>query len=212
MGILSTYDELVVAVENYIEREDLVDVIPMFIRLAEISIQQDTDLRLRMTESETTGLSMVAGTDHIDMPADMIECRWIRADYSGRAGNLSLVSQEKFNVIRANDDSGKPQAYLHRGMEIALAPTPTATHGYDIGGYYGITALSEANATNYILTNFPNAMLFGALMEAQPWMQDDNRFVLWEKRYAKAVAALNRTEKRARWGGGPIRTVPDVVA
>jgi len=209
---LTTYDGLVNAVDSYLDRDDLITLIPAFIRLAEVDIQQSTDLRMRLTESETTGLSMVASQDYITPPATMLEVRWIRADYSDRSGNLELVSAEMFNRIRQNDDSGKPRAFMHRGFNVALAPTPTAAHTYSIGGYYGITPLSDSNPTNYLLTNYPNAMLFGALMEAQPWIEDDNRFVLWEKRYGKAVAALNRLEKRARWGGGPIRTVPDTVA
>ena len=48
------------------------------------------------------------------------------------------------------------------------------------------------NTRNFLLTEFaPNLLLYGTLVEATPFVKDDERVQLWQSYYDRALAALN---------------------
>ncbi len=56
--------------------------------------------------------------------------------------------------------------------------------------FVGVTSLSGSNATNWMLTNNPDVYLYGALLEAQPYLMDDARIATWADIYATVVAQV----------------------
>jgi hypothetical protein len=55
--------------------------------------------------------------------------------------------------------------------------------------YQRLQPLSSANQTNWITNNAPNAMLFGALLQAVIYLKDDARQIFQQK-YDMAMQAL----------------------
>ena len=54
--------------------------------------------------------------------------------------------------------------------------------------YKDFNPLSSSNANNWILTGYPDVYLYGALMEASPYLSEDGRVQVWAQLYAAAVA------------------------
>jgi hypothetical protein len=79
-----------------------------------------------------------------------------------------------------------------------LAPTPDQAYSFEVLYYERIQPLSSDNQTNWLTRNAPNAMLYGTLLQAMPFLKNDQRQIFQEK-YKEAIAAL-KTEDTTRVG------------
>jgi hypothetical protein len=55
-----------------------------------------------------------------------------------------------------------------------------------------------------VLTNYPDLYLYGSLIEAEPFMQNDERIQTWMGLYDRAIADLQGADARAKWNGAPL--------
>lgn len=53
-----------------------------------------------------------------------------------------------------------------------------------------VTTLSDGNTSNWLLTNHPDVYLYGALLEAQPYLMDDARIATWAQIFERVVAEV----------------------
>jgi hypothetical protein len=79
-----------------------------------------------------------------------------------------------------------------------VAPTPDAAYQFEVLYYERISPLSSENQTNWLTQNAPNAMLFGTLLQAMPFLKNDSRQIFQQK-YDQAMQAL-KTEDITRLG------------
>jgi hypothetical protein len=73
--------------------------------------------------------------------------------------------------------------------------------------YKKITALSGTNLTEQMLTNNPDIYLYGALLEAEPFIMNDERVSLWALGFEKAVASLQEQDNKDRHSGSALRVM-----
>jgi hypothetical protein len=58
--------------------------------------------------------------------------------------------------------------------------------------YYELPPLlDDTNQTNWLTEFAPNLLLYGSLVEATPFVKDDQRVQLWQTYYDRSLAALN---------------------
>ena len=76
---LSTFSELKTEIANYVDRSDLTDQIPTFIKLAEARINRL--LRVRIMETVKI-ISLVSGVKRYPLPSDYLQLRTIQYDAS----------------------------------------------------------------------------------------------------------------------------------
>jgi len=60
--------------------------------------------------------------------------------------------------------------------------------------YERIQPLSSENQTNWLTRNAPNAMLYGTLLQAMPFLKNDQR-VIFQTKYTEAITALTNEDK-----------------
>lgn len=160
---LSTYSELKTAVADWLKRSDLATVIPDFITLAEVDMLH----RLRLVEFETTGtVTMTAGTG--TLPTGFLNLRSVAMDGDPQ---LRYLTPSRFDEYVNDNTSGDGVYYTITGSSIKTAPPTTGT--LDIVYAAKFTALSDSSPTNSVLTNFPNAYLFGTLAQADIYIRKD---------------------------------------
>lgn len=197
---ITTYTELKAAIADFLNRDDLTSVIPTFISLAEA----DMTRRLRHWRLENRATAEV-DSRFSALPADFVEP--IRLSLDGDSTHVELVSLVDMQRMRKSgaDALGKPRYYTITQGEIELYPTPDVT--YDLEMYYHakLPALSDANATNEMLTQFPDVYLYGALMHAAPYLGDDQRITVWASLHEKAIGDINTSSERAKFGGASPR-------
>ena len=56
--------------------------------------------------------------------------------------------------------------------------------------YAKVPSLSSTRPTNWILLNAPDIYLYGSLLEAEAFLQNDPRIQLWKQGFDQAVADL----------------------
>jgi hypothetical protein len=79
-----------------------------------------------------------------------------------------------------------------------LAPTPDQAYAFEVLYYERIQPLSSENQTNWLTQNAPTAMLYGTLLQAMPFLKNDQRQIFQQK-YIEAIKSL-KTEDVSRVG------------
>jgi hypothetical protein len=200
---ISTYTELKTAVANWLDRDDLTDRIPEFIALAEARMNRV--LRLRMMEAKYTA-STVGAQRNYALPTGYLQMRNFQLNTSPIT-TLSYVSPEIFDRLWGGSTGGTPQFYTILANEIQLGPIPASVQTMEMLFYKKITALSGTNLTEQMLTNNPDIYLYGALLEAEPFIMNDERVSLWALGFEKAVASLQEQDNKDRHSGSALRVM-----
>jgi len=194
-----TYDSLTSTVLQYLERSDaaVVNAIPTFITLCEFEIAQ---------EIKTLGqLTVANSTVTPDNPVLAKPARW-RKTVSMSINNgtqMQPVFLRKFEYLKnywPNPTlTDTPLYYADTDYEHwYLAPTPDQAYEFEVLYYERIAPLSSTNQTNWLTQYAPNAMLYGTLLQAMPFLKNDAR-AIFQQKYTEAITAL-KTEDIARVG------------
>ena len=185
-----TYDSLNTMVLQYLERSDaaVVDAIPTFITLAEFEIAQQIKTLGQLQVVEST---MTAGNPVIQKPARWRKTVSMQVSLNGAKSPVLLRKYEYLKSYTPNAaTTDLPLYYADYDYDHWLvAPTPDQAYAFEVLYYERIAPLSSANQTNWITQNAPNAMLFGTLLQAMPFLKNDARQIFQQK-YQEAIAAL----------------------
>jgi len=183
----TSYSELQTAIGQWLKRSDRAAVIPDYIKLAETRIK--TLVRLRVMETEVD-LSTTQGSDVIAIPNDFKSpiALWI-ADINPREQLEQLLPQSMpYNTV-----SNRPMYWCVDGRNLRFQ-TP-ANQVYPIKlRYQQHFGLSDTTTSNYLLEDYPDVYLFGAMVEALNDVQDFAQAEIWEKRFQTAVFQCNNQE------------------
>ena len=91
--------------------------------------------------------------------------------------------------------TGRPRKAAIVGTDLLLVPAPDTAYKAEITYYEKLVPLSSAN-TNSILQEAPNIYLFGALLQAEPYLKNDSRIATWQQKYDSVVAKLYSKRER----------------
>ena len=200
---IGNYTQLKTAVANWLDRDDLTDRIPEFITLAEARMNRV--LRLRLMESKYTA-STVAAQRNYNLPTGYVQMRNFQINTSPITP-LQYVSPEIYDRLWGGSTGGTPQFYTIIANEIQLGPIPGSVLTMEMLFYKKITALSGTNTTEQMLTDNPDIYLYGALLEAEPFIMNDERMGLWAKGFQQAVADLQEQDNKDRHSGSALRVM-----
>jgi len=198
---ITDYDELNTAVANWLDRTDLTDRIPEFIDLAEATFNRTIRNHRMITKNDSYSLD----GRYVDLPSDTLEV--IRIVVSGSpVVTLEYMTPEEIAEKRYTlSSTGKPVYYTVIGgstNQIELLRSPDDTYTASIVYYTKISALTD---TNWLLTNNPDIYLFGALLEAEPYLKNDERLPMWAARLNKGLEELRMQGEREMHTGSSLR-------
>jgi hypothetical protein len=83
-----------------------------------------------------------------------------------------------------------------------LAPTPNQDLDVEIVYRANLPALASTS-TNWLLTLAPDLYLYGALLEASPYIQNDERLGVWASAVSTVIDQLNSHGERQSFNSGP---------
>jgi hypothetical protein len=72
-----------------------------------------------------------------------------------------------------------------------IAPTPDAEYPFEILYYEIPPLLDDVIQTNWLTDFAPQLLLYGTLLEATPFLKNDERIPVWQQMYDRAAAMLN---------------------
>ena len=194
-----TYDSLTSTVLQYLERKDtaVVDAIPTFITLAEFEIAQEIKT---LGQLQVANATMNTGNPVLAKPARWRKTVSMTITVDGKTRPIFLRKYEYLKNYWPDDtQTDVPEFYADTDWDHwYLAPTPDQDYVFNVLYYERIAPLSSTNQTNWLTSNAPNAMLFGTLLQAMPFLKNDQR-TIFQQKYMEALQAL-KTEDVARVG------------
>ena len=195
---LSTYDELKTSIANWADRDDLTNFIPDFIALTEARFNRA--LRLRSMEQKQVAMT-VGGQSNYALPVNYLQMREFRLNNNPTV-SLTYVSPEIFEAW--NLGSGIPKFYTIIANEIRIGPTPAGVYEMEMLFWRKFPNLSPTVASNWMLLNAPDVYLYGALLELEPFIQNDARIAVWGSGYSKAIENIQLQDDKDRHSGSAL--------
>lgn len=187
-------------VANYLGRSDLSSKIVDFISLSEIRLARQLRLRQMLL---TVSSSTTANDSTVGLPSDFLAVRDFYVDQSPRQP-LSYLSPSAFTRDARAHETGVPVFYTQKGLEFELAPKPDAAYVLIMCYYAKPPPLSNANSSNTFLAVCPDVLLYGALIEAEPYLMNDARVQTWTSLYTNAVLSLAESDNTSEYAGVPL--------
>ena len=196
----TSYSDLQTTIAGYLARSDLTTQIPDFIRLAETRLRRDLRIR-QMLKSVTT--STVAADSTVELPSDFLEVRDLVISGSPPQP-LNYASPSAFSRNTRTWESGKPLDYTVLANDFQLAPIPDAVYTVKMLYFAAPTFLSDSNTSNVFLANCPDVLLYGSLLEAEPYLMNDARINTWGTMFDRALASITRSDEQGQYSGVPL--------
>jgi hypothetical protein len=191
-----TYDSLVENIQSYLERTDTatLEKIPLFIMLAEQIIASQIKFLGNLTVQTS---AMVSNQAVIDKPA-----RWHKTVSFNItvAGSRQPVLLRKYEYLREYwpdaTKTGIPAYFAdYDYTHWLVAPTPSTNYSFEILYYERIQPLDSSNQTNWFTIYAPQALLYGSLLQAMPFLKNDERMPMWQQNYDLIMQTLMAEDK-----------------
>lgn len=158
--------------------------------------------------------ALVSGTRDYSLPSGYLQM----IDFHLRTSpivTLSYITPENMNRMWAGSQSGKPQSYTVFSdnasgtpvKKVRLGPAPDSNYDYSVMFYKKVDALSASNTTEPMLTDNPDVYLYGALLEAEPFLMNDQRIQLWATALTEAVNQIQQEDNKDRHSGSTMRVM-----
>jgi len=195
---LTTYTELKTSIGDWLNRTDLTSAIADFISLSEAQIERQLRTRQMITRSNAN-----INTEYAALPSDFLETK------SFKLTSTNPVTPMVFQTIDALDDlsrtfsaASRPKYFGIVGGQVRVVPTPDATYTTELIYYSKLSKLSSTVSSNWLLVASPDIYLYGSLLQAAPYLQDDARIPVWTSLYDKALTDLQVADDRGATSGG----------
>jgi hypothetical protein len=199
-AMVMTYDSLVEDISSYLERTDdaTLEKIPTFIMLAEQVIASQIKFLGNLVPMES---QMTASDPVIPKPA-----RWHKTVSMNVtvAGKKQPVLLRKYEYLREYwpdpTETDIPKFYAdYDYTHWLVAPTPATDYTFEVLYYERVQPLDSTNQTNWFTQYAPQALLYGTLLQAMPFLKNDDRIPMWQAQYDLIIQTL-KTEDLQRIG------------
>ena len=199
---LTTYNELKTSIGDWLNRSDLTTAIPDFISLAEAQIERTLRTRQMIVRANASFDAQYGA-----VPSDFLEVKSLKLTSTNPQTPLSFLSIDALDAeMTKYTASGKPRFFGVVGGQFRIVPTPDANYTTELTYYAKLTKLSTSVASNWLLSSSPDIYLYGSLLQAAPYLQDDARIQTWATLYERALNDLQTADDRGSSSGGALLT------
>ena len=191
---LATYSDLKSTIADYLNRADLTSVIPTFITLAEAKFNRELRLRDMLTRAEC-----VSDNEFVALPVDFLEAYLLELNMTNIAPQMPLtfVGPNEAKTLKANKIINKVRYFTLIDGAFELLPSPQADTDLLLTYYAKIPALSDTQTTNWLMTKSPDLYLYSSLLEATPYLKNDERVQIWAAARQQVMDAMNIESERS---------------
>ena len=179
-----TYTELKTLIATWAKRTDLTALIPGFVQQAESRIGRA--LRVRQMETALADSAISSGYE-VALPSDFLS---LKAVWPTAYPAIVIKPQPLSAVLAQGVRAGSPSMVAVTADALRFDGAGTVTGVY----FAAIPSLGDSTATNWLLAAHPDAYLFGALLEAAPWLSANTLAPLaWGVKNASAWMLTNKS-------------------
>lgn len=200
MATVMTFETLKQDVRRYLERgatyaSDPVvfEQIPRLINLAERRIARE--LKVQGFIVAVTG-TMVPGQSVYAKPDRWRDTVSVNIGTGANLANRTFLFTRDYEYCRSywpnESETDTPVFYAdYDYTHWLIAPTPNQAYPFEILYYELPPLLDDTIQTNWLTEYAPQLLLYGALLEATPFLKNDERIATWQQFYDRAAAMLN---------------------
>ena len=194
-----TYNDLVNSIAGYLKEDDLTSQIGDFILLFEAVARARFKSPLNEERAPFT-----VDDKFVDLPSEAYAVKSIELDVTTGNRWVDQTSNEVIAKTYGLEQTGQPDMFsVLGGSEVRFGPIPDG--GYDAEIIYWLKLTALVNGNNWLYDNFPMVYVYGTLLQAEPWLENDERLVTWQALYNGAVNAINE-DARSREFGSSLRS------
>lgn len=200
MATTMTFETLKQDVQRYLERgatfasDPIVfEQIPRLINLAERRIARE--LKVQGFIAVVSG-TLVPGQSVYAKPDRWRDTVSINIGTGDALANRTTVYTRDYEYCRAywpnESETGTPLFYSDYNYDNWLfVPTPDVAYPFEVLYYELPPLLDDTIQTNWLTEYAPQLLLYGALLEATPFLKNDERIGTWQQYYDRAASMLN---------------------
>lgn len=202
MAVITNYATLQTAVGDYLARSDLSTFIPNFIQNCENKLYRTLNLR-----NEETALSVSISSGVAAVPSNFKALKFAYYDRAPIAKLTWVALDQLYEEYPVRSNSSVPNLISREAGNFVFGPV--ATDGTLKGVYYAKKDPLRTTDPSWYVTNAPEVLLYGSLLEAEPFIKGDERIAVWQQFYNDAVNTLMIEERNSSASKGPLTTRPD---
>ena len=198
MAVITSLTTLNTAIADYLARDDLTSYISNFIQNCENKVGRTLNLR-----NEETALSVAISSGLATVPADFKALKF--AYYSATPVQLLqwLPLEDIYRKYPNRSDTSTVPGYISREAASFIFG-PVAADGTLKGVYYAKQDPLRTTNPSWYVTNAPEVLLYGSLLEAAPFMHGDERIPVWQQLFKDALDTLREEEKNSATSKGQL--------
>lgn len=191
---ITTYSELKTAVADWLNRADLTSVIPDFIALAEAQFNR----QLR-THDMIGRVTAEVSDDYFSVPSDWLETL-VLVNNATKTFPMEYVDYQHLNGLKSLSLTGDSRFYTMIDGKFLIYPAASADAPVDLELTYikKISSLSDSNTSNWLLTKSPDLYLYATLLQAEPYLKNDERLGVWASTVGKIMEDMRLEGERSK--------------
>lgn len=153
-------------------------------------------------EAET---ATVSTSGYLVHPTGWLSWKEIRGTNGGIQYQLQNSSEEVATALTAGD-AAPARKFKVKGTKTYLYPQASGVTFQTT--YY--TGVGLSSGTNWLLTSYPGAYLYGSLLQATAAIGDDPRIGLWQQAYEQTLARIRKDSRRSEYSGQALQMSADI--
>jgi hypothetical protein len=200
MATTMTFTTLHQDVRRYLERGTtyasdpvVFEQIPRLINLAERRIARELKIQGFINVVSGTLQAGVAVYDKPDRWRDTVSIN-IGTGTNNNTRKVLFSRAYEYMLSYWPDRTATAQPIFYSDYDYShwlISPTPDAAYPFEVLYYELPPLLDDAVQTNWLSEYAPQLLLYGTLLEATPFLKNDERIPVWQNMYDRAAAMLN---------------------
>jgi len=201
---LDTYANLKEAVQDWSHRTDVKSRIDDFILIAEQEMYNNRFEPLVVREQEAkTSVDTVIGSKFISLPTGYESMRGILIDDKSTGAEQCELRYLTPELLHKHTTNGYPTEFTVTD-QIELNRPADAIYNIEIQHVAKVAALTAANPTNSILTEYPSIYLSGCLWALYNWAKDHQSAQASYETFIGAIKGANIATQNGKYGPAPV--------
>lgn len=200
MATTMTFETLKDDVRRYLERGSTLasdpivyEQIPRLINLAERRIARELKIQGFINVVST---ALVPGQSVYDKPDRWRDTISINIGTGTNNKTRTALFTRDYEYLRTywpdESETGTPIFYGDYDYDHWLiVPTPNVAYPMEVLYYELPPLLDDTQQTNWLSEYAPQLLLYGTLLEATPFLKNDERIPVWQQMYDRSAAMLN---------------------
>lgn len=181
---ITTNAELETAIGNWLDRTDLSSRIPEFVVLAEARFNRV----VRAPDMLTRDDAFTIDGQYETVPTGFLEAKRIVLSTSPVTSLEYVTPDAMADMQQTRSATGRPRYYTVSGGSFEFFPVPSEAFTASVLYYARLTPV--ATSFNWLATSHPDVYLYGALVQAEPYLRNDDRLPVWRSQLDQALSEL----------------------